>query len=763
MKAIQKFLNHKTKVKKGYVALVTIVLVAAVGIKLITTSHAASIGVVPPAVPGASLAPNPVFNSTDYCYIPGTQYVDTSACNSGVQQATTSARSQLEGLGPLMTPQQLSVFQSMPIPEQEFALVNLERASRNLKPVTGMTTQLDQDAQAGANAQGDPSAYVGSISATPSPDAQVWGGGNFCETDNPYECNYGYMYDDGYGGWNGACTAGNTSACWEHRNSILSPGTGSNWNNEYGYCGNSASSSQLYMGAAYSTATGNGSVSFAEVIVGACGTGTPTGVIYNWNSVLAALNSGSGTPVPTSSNKIPASDGYWEVAGDGGVFSYGNAQYAGSTPSGYTGSFTSMAHYGKNDAYWLLDSTGQIYAYKAPYYGGSPTGYNGSFVGIEYNGSSGYWLLDSTGQIYSYGNAAYYGGSPTGYNGSFVGIAATPDHRGYWLVDSTGQVYAYGDAAYYGAPVGQNSIVGITASPNGGYWEVSSSGGVFSYNAPFYGSAPGLGYTENNIVGISQLADGGYVVEGSNATSFWFSASGSSGTIAALTLNQPAVGGAGTGIPTVPKSPVISPATVGLLPPTKFQSVYAVGSDGQVWQSEWLDSGGWSRWQTMGHGSATLTSGVTYGINQLGNANIFAVGSDGNVYQNFWTGADWSGWTSMGHGSVKFTEGITVGRNQDNQNDLFAVGSDGNVYQNSWTSKGWSGWSSMGSPTGIELSSGISATHNQSGTENLFATGSNGNVYQKYWTGLGWSGWNTLGHGSARITSGLASPPNPLP
>lgn len=68
----------------------------------------------------------------------------------------------------------------------------------------------------------------------------------------------------------------------------------------------------------------------------------------------------------------------------------------------------------------------------------------------------GYWIVDSTGAVFAYGDAQYHGGANTTHlNAAIVGIASTPDDGGYWLLGADGGVFAYGNAAFYGAPTGK--------------------------------------------------------------------------------------------------------------------------------------------------------------------------------------------------------------------------------------------------------------------------------------------------------------------
>jgi Peptidase A4 family/Putative Ig domain len=151
----------------------------------------------------------------------------------------------------------------------------------------------------------------------------------------------------------------------------------------------------------------------------------------------------------------PDGQGYWLVASDGGVFTFGNAGYFGST--------------------------GAIHL-------------NQPIVGMAATpDGQGYWLVASDGGIFSFGDAAFHGSTGTLHlNQPIVAMAATPDGKGYWLVASDGGVFTFGDADYFGsAPAsgGLGGVVGLASASNGqGYW-VAGGGGVVD---PF-GAAPSEG------------------------------------------------------------------------------------------------------------------------------------------------------------------------------------------------------------------------------------------------------------------------------
>ena len=93
--------------------------------------------------------------------------------------------------------------------------------------------------------------------------------------------------------------------------------------------------------------------------------------------------------------------GYWLIAADGGIFSFGDAHFWGSTGS---------------------------LRLNQPVVGMAATPDGG-----------GYWLVAADGGIFTYGDAGFFGstgGTPLDHD--VVGMAATNDGKGYWYVASDG-------------------------------------------------------------------------------------------------------------------------------------------------------------------------------------------------------------------------------------------------------------------------------------------------------------------------------------
>jgi hypothetical protein len=209
-------------------------------------------------------------------------------------------------------------------------------------------------------------------------------------------------------------------------------------------------------------------------------------------------------------------NGYWLVATDGGIFSYGDAGFFGSTGAiRLNRPIVGMAPTPSGRGYWLVASDGGIFSYGDAGFFGS-TGaitLNKPIVGMASTPSGrGYWLVASDGGIFAFGDAGFYGstGAIT-LNKPIVGMASTPSGQGYWLVASDGGIFAFGDAGFFGSTGAitlNQPIVGIATAPGGaGYWMVATDGGIFAFGqAPFFGSAANAATTP--VAGIVPTVTG---------------------------------------------------------------------------------------------------------------------------------------------------------------------------------------------------------------------------------------------------------------
>ena len=190
--------------------------------------------------------------------------------------------------------------------------------------------------------------------------------------------------------------------------------------------------------------------------------------------------------------------GYWTVASDGGIFSFGQMGFYGSMGGKPLDQpIVGMAPTPSSKGYWLVASDGGIFAFGDAAFHGSTGDIKLAkpVVGMAATpDGGGYWLVASDGGVFAFGDAGFYGSTgDIKLAKPIVGMAATPDGGGYWLVASDGGVFAFGDAGFYGSTGDiklAKPVVGMAATPDGGgYWLVASDGGIFSFgDAAFHGS-----------------------------------------------------------------------------------------------------------------------------------------------------------------------------------------------------------------------------------------------------------------------------------
>ena len=131
-----------------------------------------------------------------------------------------------------------------------------------------------------------------------------------------------------------------------------------------------------------------------------------------------------------SLRKASPPTGYWLAAGDGGMFSYGDAGFFGSTGDiRLNRPVTAMAATPTSDGYWLAASDGGIFAFGDAGFFGS-TGdlvLNSPVVGmVPTRTGAGYWLVAADGGVFTFGDAEFLGSTGAmRLNQPIVGMAAT--------------------------------------------------------------------------------------------------------------------------------------------------------------------------------------------------------------------------------------------------------------------------------------------------------------------------------------------------
>jgi hypothetical protein len=191
----------------------------------------------------------------------------------------------------------------------------------------------------------------------------------------------------------------------------------------------------------------------------------------------------------------PTGSGFWLVASDGGVFSFGAARFHGSTGAMQLWQpIVGMAATPSGNGYWLVASDGGIFSFGDAHFYGSTGGIHLAqpIVGMARTPTGhGYWLVASDGGIFSFGDAHFYGSAaPLFKNGPIVGMAGTPSGHGYELLIADGAVVPYGDAPALNNPSHGATVSAITLSPTGGYWTLGIDGHVYTTGAQRVANAP---------------------------------------------------------------------------------------------------------------------------------------------------------------------------------------------------------------------------------------------------------------------------------
>ena len=272
-----------------------------------------------------------------------------------------------------------------------------------------------------------------------------------------------------------------------------------------------------------------------------CGAGDPA---------AAARNQPGATPPPTY--------GYWLVGSDGGIFTFGSAQFYGSTGSiRLQRPVVGISPTANKGGYWLVASDGGIFAFgDAGYFGsipgdglspagsGLPHSLNAPIVAmVPSSDGGGYFMVASDGGVFAFGDARFAGSCPGigGCSGAAVAVVPDASGNGYWLVTQTGNVYAFGDAPFYGAPGNQGSPVtsAVRTADGGGYWVLLADGAVYAYGdaVPRGGPVGSVGGLDPASTIFSDADGGGYWVASADGAVFPYGDAPNDGSMAGSHLN----------------------------------------------------------------------------------------------------------------------------------------------------------------------------------------------------------------------------------
>jgi photosystem II stability/assembly factor-like uncharacterized protein len=264
----------------------------------------------------------------------------------------------------------------------------------------------------------------------------------------------------------------------------------------------------------------------------------------------------------------PSRHGYWLVGADGGIFSFGSAQFYGSTGNmSLQRPVVGITPTTNDGGYWLDAADGGVFAFgdagfhgSIPGLGIAPAGTPGSgrhlnapVVGmVPSTDGGGYFMVASDGGVFAFGDAKFNGSCPGigGCSGAAVAVLPDASGNGYWLVTASGHVYAFGDATYYGAPGPQSApVTAAVRSPDGrGYWILSSDGTVSSWGdaTPLGGLPTGSTSNADPATAIFATSDGqGYWIATAEGSVVPFGDAPNQGSMAGRALNAPIIAGVG--------------------------------------------------------------------------------------------------------------------------------------------------------------------------------------------------------------------------
>jgi hypothetical protein len=123
----------------------------------------------------------------------------------------------------------------------------------------------------------------------------------------------------------------------------------------------------------------------------------------------------------------PDGGGYYLVASDGGIFTFGDARFVGSTGGIHLAKpVVGMAATPDGRGYWLVASDGGIFSFGAPFLGSTGNvRLARPIVGMTATSLGGYYLAAADGGIFAFGDAGFCGSTGgMSLNEPIVGIAA---------------------------------------------------------------------------------------------------------------------------------------------------------------------------------------------------------------------------------------------------------------------------------------------------------------------------------------------------
>ena len=169
--------------------------------------------------------------------------------------------------------------------------------------------------------------------------------------------------------------------------------------------------------------------------------------------------------------------GYRLLTTDGRVLTFSKSSTLGSPRDKGLASGTAIAGVAGRNSYLTTDPAGHVVGFGGPAGGNTSDRIQAADVAATPSGQ-GYWVLTSTGGVYAFGTAKHHGSlSRSGVTAGGLKLRSTPSGSGYWILARDGRIHPFGDAKKLNFP--GSGAVDFWPTPSGaGYWVLLADGRV---------------------------------------------------------------------------------------------------------------------------------------------------------------------------------------------------------------------------------------------------------------------------------------------
>ena len=229
-----------------------------------------------------------------------------------------------------------------------------------------------------------------------------------------------------------------------------------------------------------------------------------------------------GGAAPKGNAKIPpgqrvvgiadsASDGYWVARTDGGVSAEGASALGSLAQLRLKAPIVGIAATPDGHGYYLVAADGGVFTFGTARFRGSLGNLHlqAPIVGmVATPDARGYYLVAADGGVFAFGSARFSGSlGATPLVAPVVGIAMPADGHGYYLVAADGGVFTFGGAQFAGSLGAMHlraPVVAMAAAPDGpGYYLAAKDGGVFAFGTARFAGSTSVRSAAESVVGLA--------------------------------------------------------------------------------------------------------------------------------------------------------------------------------------------------------------------------------------------------------------------